>query len=329
MGGGFLVSVGALLGARFPPPESWIRRHRYYRFFVVFFSMAYLILANAFFVVQWLKVGLNANYIVGTIAYALFFHDPTPPNYGLMFLNWMFYVYVVSTGNSEPLKVTAAIASGTLATIAALYVGHLFFVDKVKHYFYRRTIEKQSTELAQANRELYQMMITDGLTQVANRRYFDEYVLQQWQTHLEERKCLGILLCDVDHFKAFNDTYGHQAGDACLYDVAQAIKSALRQESDLMARYGGEEFVVVLASQVTLSEAQRIADRICHQVRALAIPHRRSPGECVTISVGIACATPSTEFPVTKLISLADQALYECKSRGRDRAIGYLHSVNS
>lgn len=314
-----VISILTLIGGNHPPKEKWISRSNYYRLIVTFYSITTLINLNITFVISWLRVGLNANYIIGVIFYCLFFYNPTRLYVLLVTLNWFFYIYCVTLGGREGLVQTAANISGTIATAGALFVGHVFFNNHAKQYYYKRTIEKQTAELAQANQELYQLMTTDSLTQVPNRRYFDEYVQKQWQIHHQDQKYLGVLLCDVDYFKLYNDTYGHQAGDECLIRVAQAIKHSLR-ERDVVARYGGEEFVVTL-DEVSYLESQIIGDRICNQVRELAIPHRKSPKGIVTISVGIICAVPSQELPISRFIAFADRALYECKSRGRDRAI--------
>lgn len=170
------------------------------------------------------------------------------------------------------------------------------------------------------NQGLQRLASTDGLTQVANRRFFDEYLGQEWWRSTRDKKHLSLILCDVDSFKIYNDTYGHQAGDDCLQQIVTAILDAVRS-ADLVARYGGEEFAVVLPD--TNSEnAVEVAQRIRFQVKALQIVHANSQvSQYVTVSCGVASTVADSESSPADLIAAADEALYLAKEQGRDRAI--------
>lgn len=160
----------------------------------------------------------------------------------------------------------------------------------------------------------------DSLTQVANRRCFDEYLNRQWYRNSRNKRYLSIVLCDVDCFKLYNDTYGHQAGDACLQQVAQAICYGVRR-TDFVARYGGEEFVAILPD-TDADSALEVAQRIRDRVKALRIEHARSTADrYVTLSCGVATTTICLDTYPSELILCADRALYEAKSKGRDRVI--------
>jgi diguanylate cyclase (GGDEF)-like protein/PAS domain S-box-containing protein len=181
--------------------------------------------------------------------------------------------------------------------------------------------ERKAAEMAvqRANQELQKLATFDSLTQLANRRRFDEYLAQEWQRALRERHSLALVLCDVDYFKAFNDSYGHQGGDTCLYQVAQAICRATQRSVDLVARYGGEEFAMILPN-TDLAGAQQVAEAARQAVRQLQLPHQNSPIHAyVTISLGVASCRPYRSQRSAQLIAAADRALYQAKHQGRDR----------
>ena len=180
---------------------------------------------------------------------------------------------------------------------------------------------EMSRDLATANRELEKLSRQDGLTGIANRRYFDSYLLTEARRGAREKAPVSLILSDVDHFKAFNDCYGHQAGDDCLRRVAAALSSAGRRPADLAARYGGEEFAMVLPGTV-LDGAVDVAQAVSRVIDGLAIPHERSAVERrVTLSQGIVSLTPEKETSSEDLIQRADQALYLAKQQGRNRYV--------
>ncbi len=160
---------------------------------------------------------------------------------------------------------------------------------------------------------------TDGLTGVANRTHFEEFLDQQWRRALRSGDALSVLLLDVDFFKPFNDHYGHQAGDECLRRVAAALQGVAERASDLVARYGGEEFVIVLG-QSSVADAHANAQRSLDAIRDLAIDHEYSDvAGVITVSIGVVTAVPRYGDDVSSLILAADEALYQAKNEGRDR----------
>ena len=180
---------------------------------------------------------------------------------------------------------------------------------------------EMSRDLASANRELEKLSRQDGLTGIANRRYFDSYLLTEVRRATREKAPVSLILSDVDHFKAFNDCYGHQAGDDCLRRVAAALSSAGRRPADLAARYGGEEFAIVLPGTV-LEGAVDVAQAVSRVIGSLAIPHARSAvDKNVTLSQGIVSLIPEKETASEDLIQHADQALYQAKQQGRNRYV--------
>jgi len=174
-------------------------------------------------------------------------------------------------------------------------------------------------QLEVANQELRRIASIDSLTQLANRRSFDEQLEQEWQRLTREQAPISLLLFDIDCFKSYNDTYGHPSGDECLKQVASMINQGIRRPADLAARYGGEEFAVILPNTQGLG-AMHIAQHIQMQVKAAAIPHLGSTvNPWVTLSCGIATCVPSPKTSCSALIAEADRALYRAKLQGRDR----------
>ena len=179
-----------------------------------------------------------------------------------------------------------------------------------------------STQLKHVNRELSQLSSLDALTGIANRRSFDSALEFEWQKGLRDGTPLAAILGDVDYFKRFNDTYGHQSGDACLRRVAEAL-ARTRREHDVVARFGGEEFVVLLPG-VSLEVALGVAERLVAAVAALGVPHAGSDvAPHVTMSFGVAACLPAPGLTADRLIESADAALYRAKSDGRNRATAF------
>jgi diguanylate cyclase (GGDEF)-like protein len=169
--------------------------------------------------------------------------------------------------------------------------------------------------------QAHMLATSDGLTQIANRRRFDEYLEEQWQRMARGRTPLSILLCDIDFFKQYNDTYGHLAGDACLKQVVQALQSAIYRSPDLLARYGGEEFAAILP-QTDRDSAVKVAQRMQTAIACLQIPHSGSAISLyVTVSIGIASVIPSEQYSASVLLDESDQQLYYAKHHGRNQIV--------
>lgn len=186
----------------------------------------------------------------------------------------------------------------------------------------RKIVEQQLRDsqvaLLKANLQLERLATLDGLTQVANRHKFDQYLTHEWFRLRREQQPLSLILCDVDYFKQYNDTYGHQAGDDCLKAVAKAISRAIKRPADLVARYGGEEFAVILPNTHIRGAAQ-VAEEIRLGIQQLKRPHTQSQvSKFLTASLGVASQVPSQKSSLECLIAAADEALYTAKQRGRN-----------
>jgi diguanylate cyclase (GGDEF)-like protein len=193
----------------------------------------------------------------------------------------------------------------------------------------REIKERQRVEraLLALNQQLQVFALLDGLTGVANRRKFDEYLNLEWQRLVRENLPLSMLLCDVDFFKNYNDTYGHLSGDYCLQQIAQTIQSVVKRPTDLLARYGGEEFAVILPNTDSQG-AVCVAEKIRQEVYKLKIPHAQSRIDIfVTISIGVTTILPNQEVLPSTLIEIVDKALYTAKAQGRNRIMA--KNINS
>lgn len=187
----------------------------------------------------------------------------------------------------------------------------------------QRQLEESNTQLEESNRELQRLSSLDGLTGIANRRQFDKMLDKEWQRALRNCNGLALVMIDIDYFKLYNDTHGHQLGDDCLKAVARELDHVIHRPSDLMARYGGEEFGVILPD-TDEEGALQVAEKMQEAIHALNIEHEASKvSDRITLSIGIATASPRGGHP-DDLLKQADAALYQAKSEGRNRIV--IHS---
>lgn len=180
---------------------------------------------------------------------------------------------------------------------------------------------RDMTSLKRAQQELELLASHDGLTGIVNRRGFDAKMSLEWRKAEADRQPLSLLLVDVDHFKRFNDTYGHPAGDECLKSIATALSQAMHRPADLVARYGGEEFAFVLPA-TNKNGASLVAQRVLESIASIALPHSGNDGMgIVSVSIGGATVVPSDKMNLSHLIDRADRSLYEAKHSGRNRYV--------
>jgi diguanylate cyclase (GGDEF)-like protein len=199
----------------------------------------------------------------------------------------------------------------------ALAAGAADFISKpVNAAVVRARVRTQLTVKRQAD-ALRALSLTDGLTGVANRRAFDERLETEWRRCARAGMPIALIMVDIDHFKRYNDHYGHQAGDACLVQVAAAMRRAAGRPQDLVARYGGEEFAILLP-QVNAQGAERVAAKLQAEMDELGIPHALAPRRGVlTVSMGVAQVVPRDGSASADLVQAADNLLYEAKAAGR------------
>lgn len=199
-----------------------------------------------------------------------------------------------------------------------LDVKQLLIAYSTIHQLATKLLTDLALKLEYTNHQLEELVNIDALTQLANRRYFNFFLQQEWKRLQRKKQPISLLICDVDYFKRYNDTYGHLQGDWCLQKVAKVIKESAQRSTDLSARYGGEEFAIILPD-TDINGAFSVARNLQENLKNCQIIHQSSEvSNYVTLSIGVACLVPSLEQTEEILIQQADQALYQSKRKGRD-----------
>jgi two-component system chemotaxis family response regulator WspR len=238
-------------------------------------------------------------------------------------------IIVLSTKEEATVKSDAFLAGANdylvklpdrIELIARLRYHSAAYLSQIQRDEAYRALRKSQQQLMETNLELQRLTNVDGLTGLSNRRYFNEYLEIEWRHAVRVREQISLLMVDIDHFKLYNDTYGHLAGDEVLRTVAQTVMRSFHRPKDLAARFGGEEFAVILP-QTPQGDLQRLGDKVVQAVAMLDLPHSASStASKVTISVGGASRIPQPGDSVFALVEAADKALYQAKATGRNRA---------
>lgn len=265
---------------------------------------------------QYYHVGLMAVIIYGNIVQRLRFW------YAIVFSLAIYAMHIggiMMVPAFNPRLIVPIVSLIGATVIFTLMANYALERDERRQYLLSLRRRNLRQDLGDVQAQLRQLSRLDALTGLYNRRHFQQYLAQTWQRATPDRAPVTIVMVDVDHFKQFNDRYGHPAGDRCLASVAQAMQTTLRQPGDLVARYGGEEFIAVLPG-ADAHTARQAAERIRSAIAALRIPHEASStAGIVTASVGVASCLVRDTLPDQALIAAADAALYEAKQAGRNR----------
>ena len=222
------------------------------------------------------------------------------------------------------------IVNSTIFVLLSLVIARMLYKSRVESFLNRKTIEENNDELneinqklQEANETLEKLSITDALSDLNNRRKFEEAIALEWNRCKRHKVELSIIFIDIDFFKLYNDNYGHQSGDQCIRKIAKILKGASRRASDFVARYGGEEFVVVL-SHIGKEEAYEAAESIRKDIENLEIVHDYSNiSKFVTASLGIYTCIPTIDISIEEFIQKADKALYMAKKNNRNQVCVY------
>lgn len=251
-----------------------------------------------------------------------------------VFLNYRFALFAAATG-------CALFAATTFLELSEIIPLHPALPFMVEHPVYAEafaavnivtgiltgiivaffSINYGMNQVLKLQKQLKDQSLQDGLTGIANRRRFDDYMDLEWKRAWRNKKPLALILLDIDAFKLYNDNYGHTAGDECLKKVARVLQDGLKRATDLAARYGGEEFAVILP-ETDAEGAIVLAEELRKKIEGLNIPHQYSPVENhVTASVGICAMAPDKESPSNTIVAEADKALYRAKKNGRNQVV--------
>ncbi|RMF16781.1 MAG: GGDEF domain-containing protein [Gammaproteobacteria bacterium] len=211
----------------------------------------------------------------------------------------------------------------SFVVVISLLVSYRYEYETRRNFLQQLLLKHEQSALQAAEKHLMEQALLDPLTQLANRRAFNQFMDREWRRARRDGLPFTLIMIDVDNFKAYNDHYGHQAGDACLTELARCFEGFARRGADMAVRFGGEEFALVLPDTDAVAAAE-IAHRLVRQVEALGLPHERAPEGVVTISAGYATVIPDEHLDYEALISRADEALYKAKRTGKNRACPYV-----
>lgn len=218
--------------------------------------------------------------------------------------------------------ISVTMTTTILVVLLLVFIGLCFYYRSAlrKQRNYGKRLVRMNEQLKHTNTRLEQMSLTDALTGLANRRYFDLVLAQEYSRHTRNNETLSLLMIDIDYFKSINDTYGHLVGDACLELISDYLRNSVSRSGDLVARYGGEEFAVILP-RTSLTGAIIIANRILEGMRRLILPSEvlGDMPALITVSIGVASVVCNSQSSDQTLLEKADQQLYRAKNSGRNQ----------
>jgi diguanylate cyclase (GGDEF)-like protein len=316
----FLASASMLVAFARVTAAGRIRpRHHTYQYV---FTLFCILVATVWTGMRW-PVTLTV-YSLAIYAAAAMLAFPMRKALSLYGVAWLGLATVLFQPQPAEAQVAANLAHGTLLTALAVVLSHITYTSEVRQLQNEQLIERQRQDLELANRHLAEsnailehLSYHDSLTGIPNRRCFDEQLQREWGRAQRERARLAVIMLDIDYFKQYNDSYGHQAGDECLRRVARVMSMTLKRPGDFLARYGGDEFAIVLPN-TDVQGANRVGERLHRALGTLNDAHVGSPRGVVTVSLGVACGVPAHGDNLADLLAAADTALYQAKSGGRD-----------
>lgn len=315
-----LISLAflAVSGKPKSPHEINLYHHFFETGYIMLNLIGYAILSSLIYSVG---PGIASSYLIVILISASFLYLKWAKSITIYGLAWFTLSIMVWLFQTDWIVAFSAILNGSIVTIFALVMSQIIYANRIKEFLNLQKIEMQKKELDTSNKMLENLSYLDALTNIPNRRFFDEFLYREWKLAVRERRLtLCLIMVDIDHFKQFNDNFGHQTGDDILVNVATNLSESVNRPNDLVARYGGEEFAAILPN-TDLIGASRVANRMLQALEKLDIEHPFSPNNRLTISLGLACIQPqANELPKT-LIVAADKALYQAKKAGGNQCV--------
>ena len=280
--------------------------------FILFNLIGFAVLSG---IIDSISPGIALSYIMAVFVLATFIHLHGLECIIIYGLAWAAMSISVWLLQSDWIVAFSTFLNGSVATVLGLVISRVIYINSIQDFLNRQLIEQQKEELAASNNQLKQLTYIDALTGIPNRRFFNEYLPRECKRAERDKKCISLIMIDIDKFKVYNDTFGHQAGDNAMVQVAASLSRVVKRPGDMVARYGGEEFVAVL-TDTDLSGARKVAGCMRRSVEELNI---NNPGGRLTISLGLFCVRPCDHKSPEELIGAADRALYQAKEAGGNR----------
>lgn len=315
-----LGSVAFLIVASRPTSPNSIKRYHH------FCESGYILLNLAGFailsgLIYSIGPGIASSYLMAILVSATLLYLKWPKSIAIYGLAWFILSIMLWRFQPDWIIAFSAFLNGSFVTVFALVTSQIIYVNRVREFLNLQTIKLQKEELAASNEMLKSLSYLDALTNIPNRRFFDEFLHKEWRLAVREHWLpLCLIMIDIDQFKKFNDTFGHQAGDNILVNVATILSETVKRPCDLFARYGGEEFAAILP-KTDLIGARWIADHMLQAIEKMDIDHPFSPNGRLTISLGLACIQPNDKELPENLIKAADKALYQAKNAGGNQCV--------
>ena len=270
------------------------------------------------------RVSENVSVYVTLVLTVAVFLYPKPWQSVLMFISsHVILITFFSYFQPGVVNNTGNYINTTIIMLCALFISITQYKNICSDYISSRIIIRKNEEISRINEQLNYQVNMDELTQTFNRRFLDGTLLEQWAEYQKKHICVGALMLDIDSFKIYNDTYGHQAGDACIRKIADIIKDCTDHSRDYIMRYGGEEFLIIIPD-TTREEVLQKARNICRETAALRLPNRQAmPYNYVTVSIGACFDKVEHGVSPEDFLHNADSALYQAKREGKNRAVFY------
>lgn len=299
--------------------------------YILFFMIGLISAAVATYATSMIAITVAALTVVGPVITYFLLSKHTLSNYmGYLLIIYLVYIVIIARQLNKTLMTFIAHEFNVTRLEQEKRYAAMINRELEEEILKRIHTEGKLKEEKEKAEELADKLITisskDGLTGINNRRRFNEYLVNEWNRLARTKVPLSLIICDVDSYKAFNDTYGHLAGDDCLKSIAHLLEHYARRAGDMAARYGGEEFVIILPDTVS-AQAALIAEQIRTGVEDLKIPHKSSKVcDFITVSLGVATVIPDRETIPETLIHIADEALYKAKNTGRNKVVAVNHT---